>query len=104
MKERLPGFAGMRQVATRFRRIVRSKDTTKLEVWLNDLRHSELYATRRLVQVLRREIGAVQNAVPEQWSTGQTDGQINKLKAPKRSIYGPAGAELFRARMLPVAA
>jgi transposase len=32
---------------------------------------------------------------------GQTEGQINRLKTLKRAMYGRAGAELLRARMLP---
>jgi hypothetical protein len=39
---------------------------------------------------------------PEPWSNGQTEGQINRLKALKRTMYGRAGPELFRARLLPV--
>ena len=104
LKEHVPGFAEMRQLAMRFRGILRSKDPTKLDVWLADVRHSGLHAIRRFAQILRRDIDAVKNAVREDWSNGQTEGQINKLKALKRSMYGHAGAELLRARMLPVAA
>ncbi len=42
------------------------------------------------------------NAVTEGWSNGQTEGQINRLKTLKRAMYGRAGAELLRARMLPL--
>jgi len=31
----------------------------------------------------------------------QTEAQINRLKTLKRAMYGRAGAELLRARMLP---
>jgi hypothetical protein len=37
-------------------------------------------------------------------SNGQTEGQINRLKTLKRSMYGRAGTELLRARMLPLTA
>ena len=33
---------------------------------------------------------------------GQTEGHINRLKTLKRAMYGRAGAELLRARMLPL--
>ncbi len=42
------------------------------------------------------------NAVLEPWSNGQTEGQINKLKTLKRAMYGRAGVDLLRARMLPL--
>jgi len=33
---------------------------------------------------------------------GQTEGQINKLKTLKRAMYGRAGVDLLRARMMPL--
>lgn len=104
LKQHLPGFATMRQFAMRFRGILRSKDPAKLDTWLTDVRQSGLPALRRFAQVLARDIDAVRNAVRESWSNGQTEGQIYKLKALKRSMYGQAGTELLRARMLPLAA
>jgi transposase len=38
----------------------------------------------------------------EPWSNGQTEGQINKLKTLKRSIYRRAGLESLCARMTPL--
>jgi transposase len=38
----------------------------------------------------------------EGWSNGQTEERINRLKTLKRAMYGRAGAELLRARMLPL--
>jgi len=34
--------------------------------------------------------------------SGQTERQINRLKAIKRAMYGRAGIELLRARMIPL--
>ena len=76
----------------------------QLNAWLNDVRQAGLYALRRFAQILSRDIEAVRNAIREEWSNGQTEGRINKLKALKLSMYGQAGAELLRARMLPIAA
>ena len=38
----------------------------------------------------------------EPWSNAQTEGQINRLKTLKRAMYGRAGVELLRARMMPL--
>ena len=40
-------------------------------------------------------------AVETSWSTGQVEGQINRLKTIKRQMYGRAGFALLRARVLP---
>ncbi|PLU27242.1 hypothetical protein BMJ28_30020, partial [Sinorhizobium medicae] len=47
-------------------------------------------------------IDAVKNAIELPWSNGQAEGQINRLKMLKRAMYGRAGPELMRARMLPL--
>jgi transposase len=43
----------------------------------------------------------VQSAVSEPWSNGPVEGQLNRLKMLKRQMYGRAGIELLRARLLP---
>ena len=48
------------------------------------------------------DIQAVRNAVIEPWSNGQTEGQINRLKALKRAMYGQASVALLCARMRPL--
>jgi transposase len=70
--------------------------------WLDDGRHTGLYGIRRFAVFLRLDIGAVRDAISETWSDGKTEGQINRLKTLKRSMYGRAGIELLRTRMLPL--
>lgn len=55
----------------------------------------------RFARVLRRDIDVVNNAIELAWSNGQAKGQINRLKTLKRAMYGRAGPELLRGRMLP---
>jgi transposase len=54
------------------------------------------------ITLLARDIDAVRNAIAEPWSSGQAEGQINRLKTLKRAMFGRAGIELLRARMLPL--
>jgi transposase len=102
LKREWPDFAAMRQLAMRFRGILRSKNVARLGVWLKDAHKSGLYAIQRFARTLGRDIDAVWNAITEPWSNGQTEGQINRLKTLKRAMYGRAGPELLRARMLPL--
>ncbi len=44
-----------------------------------------------------------QKAIEMPCNNGQAEGQINRLKTLKRAMYGRAGPELLRARMLPSA-
>jgi transposase len=59
-------------------------------------------AFNALPRALRHDIEAVRNAVLEPWSNGQTEGQINWLKTLKRAMYGRAGVDLLRARLIPL--
>jgi hypothetical protein len=102
LKATLPSFVTARQLAMRFRSMLRGSDPSKLGGWLDDAHHMGLYGTQRFVLYLRCDIEAVRNAISERSSNGQTEGQINRHKTLKRSMYGRAGTELLRARMLPL--
>jgi transposase len=102
LKSASPEFTTMRRLAMRFRGVFQGNDTDKLDVWLHDAQQSSIYAMKRFARTLRRDIDAVKNAIIDCWSNGQTEGQINRLKTLKRAMFGRAGAELLRARMLPL--
>ncbi|MGI4748351.1 MAG: transposase [Janthinobacterium lividum] len=94
-------FAAMRDLAMRFRALLRGGDVEKLTIWLRDAQHSTLYGIRRFAQTLTLDLAAVCNAITERWSNGQVEGQINRLKMLKRAMYGRAGVDLLRARLMP---
>ncbi len=47
-----------------------------------------------------RRRAAVRAALTEPWSSGQAEGQINRLKLIKRQSYGRAGLDLLQRRMV----
>ena len=47
-----------------------------------------------------RDIGAIQAALDLPWTTSPVEGQVNRLKMLKRTMYGRAGFQLLRARVL----
>lgn len=101
LKQGSDAFAEMRRLAMRFHGILRGKRSAPLDAWIDDAIDSELIPIMRFARVLRRDIDAVNNAIELPWSNGQAEGQINRLKTLKRAMYGRAGPELLRARMLP---
>jgi transposase len=96
LKQGSHAFATMR-----FSGIPRGGRSEPLEAWIEDAIDSELVPIMRFARVLRPDIGAVYNAIELPWSNGQAEGQINRLKTLKHAMYGRAGVELLRARMLP---
>jgi transposase len=49
---------------------------------------------------LRRDLSAIKNALATPWTTSPAEGQISKLKIIRRTMYGRAGFQLLRARIL----
>jgi transposase len=95
-------FTSMRGLAMRLRGLLRGGTVEKLDVWLKDARQSGIYGMQRFARALRHDIEAVRDAALESWSNGQTEGQINRLKTLKRTMYGRAGVDLLRARLMPI--
>jgi transposase len=95
-------FTRMRKLAMRFRGLLRGGTVEALDTWLLDARSSGIHGMRRFAITIRQDIEAVRNAVLQRGSNGQTEGQINRLKTIKRSMYGRASVELLRARMMPL--
>ncbi len=52
------------------------------------------------VAELRKDLPAVQAPFEMRWTTSPVDGQISCLKMIKRTMYGRAGFELLRVRVL----
>ena len=102
LKQGSDAFAEMRRLAMRFNGILRSKKPETLDAWIDDAIDSDLIPIMRFARILRRDIGAVYNAIELPWSNGQVEGQVNRLKTLKRAMYGRAGPALLRARMLPL--
>lgn len=101
LKQGCAAFVTMRELAMRFRGLLRGKDPDQLEQWIDDAIDTDLAEMQRFARVLHRDLDAVKNAIALPWNNGQAEGQINRLKTLKRAMYGRAGPELMRARMLP---
>jgi transposase len=54
----------------------------------------------RFTTGLQADLSAVRAAVALPWSSGQVEGQTNRLKYLKRQIYGRAGLELLAIRFV----
>ncbi len=100
LKAGSPAFATMCCLAMRFNGILRGREADPLPAWIDDAIETDLAPIVRFARTLNRDFDAVKNAIEMPWSNGQAEGQINRLKTFKRAMYGRAGPELLRARML----
>jgi transposase len=88
------------QLTADFGRLVRARDRPALSAWLERAQSSELPEFRSFAVGIRRDQPAVEAALSSDWSNGQTEGQINRLKCLKRQMYGRAKFDLLRQRVL----
>jgi len=96
-----PSLRSMRFLALDFREAISSNDRDGMLHWIRTAAQSGFGPLARFAYGLRKDFNAVIAAVETPWSNGQTEGQINRLKAIKRQMYGRAGFPLLRARVLP---
>jgi hypothetical protein len=101
LKRECAGFAVMRALVMRFRGMMGGGSGAKLDIWIRDAIESGIHTMRRFASGLKRDLSAVRNALTTKWSSGQVEGQVNRLKTLKRAMHGRCGTELLRARMLP---
>jgi transposase len=101
LKQQCPDFAVMRNLVLSFRSILRVGRPATLHLWMERAHKTGIHALVRFVRTLKQDLHAVQAAVTERWSNGPVEGHINRLKTLKRQMYGRAGIELLRARLLP---
>lgn len=97
---RSPELEGLISLAREFRTMVRRQQADRLDGWLAAAKGSALAG---FAGGLVRDLAAVQAALSLPWSTGPVEGQISRLKTIKRTMYGRAGFELLRHRVLQAA-
>jgi transposase len=99
-----PELARVGALATSFAALIRNApnkaNEPALEAWLASAKGTLLDA---FVRGVERDHGAVLAALTEPWSTGPVEGQINRLKLLKRTMYGRAKYDLLRRRVLAAA-
>lgn len=87
-------------LAEAFAVLVRGRDPTALDRWLEQAAASTLKPFRSFAASLRRDYAAVRAGVEHTWSTGPVEGEINRLKTVKRMMFGRAGFPLLQRRVL----
>lgn len=98
--EASPAILCAYQLAQDFQKIVRQRASDAFEPWLQEVAGSGVPALQTFAAGLERDKAAVFAALTLPWSNGQTEGQVNRLKLIKRSMYGRANFDLLRLRVL----
>ena len=95
-----PPVATVHRLVQQFHTLVRERGKDNLVPWLAAVEESGVQALRRFGQGLRRDAAAVEAALSLEWSQGQVEGTVTKIKLIKRSMYGRCNFDLLRLRVL----
>jgi len=98
-----PEIAHGQELALNFLSIIRERRVEELREWLIKAGGSGIAEFRRFARGLTADLSAVKAALSYEWSQGQVEGQVHRLKMIKRQMYGRAKLDLLRARVLHVA-
>ena len=99
-----PTLYWIHTLAIGFREALHSKNQERMRDWICAATPSGVGPITRFAYGIRRDREAVIAAVESDWSSGQVEGQIIRLKALQRQMYGRAAFTLLRARVLPYGA
>lgn len=94
-------IADATNTAKAFVRLIRERNASQLDAWLEKADDSEL---KRFAAGIEEEYGSVKAALQLPWSNGPVEGHVHRLKAIKRQMYGRANFDLLRIRVLQRAA
>ncbi|MFI6645325.1 transposase [Streptomyces sp. NPDC050504] len=61
---------------------------------------TDLISLSRFAQHLERDLDAVTAGLTQPWNSGVVEGHVNRIKMLKRQMFGRAGFELLRKRVL----
>lgn len=87
-------------LAQQFGVMVRKRQSEKLDSWITDCLASRIPDLETFATGLQKEYAAIKAALALSYSNGPVEGQVNRLKFIKRSMYGRGGFELLRQRVL----
>ena len=89
------------ELARAFAAMVRHRLAGEWEDWMtNAQRPGVARELSGFAEGLKQDEAAVKAALSLEWSNGQVEGQVNRLKLLKRQMYGRAGFDLLRRRFL----
>jgi transposase len=96
----IPDLALARTLAADFKSLLLQHQPELLPSWIARAEASQLPEFEAFAQSLLSDLDAVRMAAQSKWSSGQVEGQVNRLKLIKRLMFGRGGLQLLRKRVL----
>ena len=100
MCEKEPELKIVQQLALEFCRILKTQNKSQLSSLFTRVHESGSAEFRRVAAGMEADAAAICEAISSRWSNGVVEGHVNRLKMLKRQMYGRAGFELLRQRVM----
>ena len=90
----------LRKQVRLFKEILKKGTPDLLDHWMEQTLLLRKKKLTTFVKGLKKDLKAVYNAISTTWSSGMVEGNINRLKNIKRQMYGRAGLELLKRKVI----
>jgi transposase len=100
LRQASPHIETAYQLVEQFLQMVRERTGEQLDAWLAFVEASRLEAFESFVTGVQQDKDAVLAGLTLPWSNGLLEGNVNRLKLIKRSMYGRAEFDLLKLRVL----
>jgi transposase len=88
------------ELVTDFTTMLRERQGERLDAWLEKVEAQAIAELKNFALGVKRDYEAVKAGLTLEWSNGQTEGQVHRLKLIKRQMYGRGRFDLLRKRVL----
>ena len=100
LKCTFPILGEIGRVISEFRLSYSKKDVEAIQMWCDSYEQCPFPAICSFIRGINADKNAFYNSMKYEYSNGLLEGNVNKLKTVKRSMFGRASYGLLRAKML----
>jgi len=99
--DNIPEFCIVRKLVQIFKTMLK-RGSGNIRRWIDFIKRSKrrLAGLKTFANGLLYDIKAVENGIRLPWSNGAVEGHVNRIKSIKRQMYGRAGFELLRRKVI----
>jgi len=95
-----PELNNLKDIVVDFQKTMKTKELPLLNQWIDTILQSGFAAMQSLGNGIKQDLEAVLNSLRFNENNGFLEGNVNRLKAVKRNMFGRAKLPLLKAKML----
>ncbi|MFB7466181.1 transposase [Streptomyces sp. NPDC056224] len=100
VRDQCPELDALTRHVRSFATMLTDRQGERLPEWLDAVRQDDLPSLHTLAAGIDCDLDAVIAGLSLPWSSGAVEGHVNRIKMLKRQMFGRAGFQLLRKRVL----